>query len=54
VVKTLTDAGAMDYTIVVTSSAAEPASLQYIAPYAACAMANFFRDNQAACRHVLR
>jgi F-type H+-transporting ATPase subunit alpha len=44
VVKTLTDAGAMDYTIVVTSSAAEPASLQYIAPYAACAMGEFFRD----------
>src|SRR5207249_315285 len=38
VVKALTDAGAMEYTIVVASSAAEPASLQYIAPYAACAM----------------
>ena len=38
VVKILSDAGAMDYTIVVASSAAEPASLQYIAPYAACAM----------------
>src|SRR6202042_115121 len=36
VVKTLTDAGAMDYTIVVASTASEPASLQYIAPYAAC------------------
>src|SRR5213595_3453804 len=46
VVKTLTDAGAMDYTIVVTSSAAEPASLQYIAPYAACAMGEFFRDTK--------
>jgi len=45
VVKTLTDAGAMDYTIVVASSAAEPASLQYIAPYAACAMGEYFRDN---------
>ncbi len=50
VVKTLTDAGAMDYTIVVTSSAAEPASLQYIAPYAACAMGEFFRD---AKRHAV-
>ena len=40
VVKTLTDAGAMDYTIIVASSAAEPASVQYIAPYAACAMGN--------------
>ena len=46
VVKVLTDAGAMDYTIVVGSSAAEPASLQYIAPYAACAMGEYFRDNK--------
>src|SRR5437016_912697 len=46
VVKILSDAGAMDYTIVVTSSAAEPASLQYIAPYAACAMGEFFRDTK--------
>jgi F-type H+-transporting ATPase subunit alpha len=46
VVKALTDAGAMDYTIVVASSAAEPASLQYIAPYAACAMGEYFRDNK--------
>src|SRR5271155_2384164 len=50
VVKTLTDAGAMDYTIVVASSAAEPASLQYIAPYAACAMGEYFRDNK---RHAV-
>jgi len=42
VVKVLTDAGAMDYTIIVASSASEPASVQYIAPYAACAMANTF------------
>jgi F-type H+-transporting ATPase subunit alpha len=46
VVKILTDAGAMEYTIVVASSAAEPASLQYIAPYAACAMGEYFRDNK--------
>jgi F-type H+/Na+-transporting ATPase subunit alpha len=46
VVKALTDAGAMEYTIVVASSAAEPASLQYIAPYAACAMGEYFRDNK--------
>ena len=46
IVKALTDAGAMDYTIVVASSAAEPASLQYIAPYAACAMGEYFRDNK--------
>lgn len=50
VVKTLTDAGAMEYTIIVASSAAEPASLQYIAPYAACAMGEFFRDNK---RHAI-
>jgi F-type H+-transporting ATPase subunit alpha len=50
VVKVLTDFGAMDYTIVVASSAAEPASLQYIAPYAACAMGEYFRDNK---RHAV-
>ncbi len=44
VVKILTDAGAMDYTIVVAASATEPATMQYIAPYAACAMGEFFRD----------
>src|SRR5215469_16112959 len=50
VVKVLTDAGAMDYTIVVVSSACEPASLQYIAPYAACAIGEYFRDNK---RHAV-
>jgi F-type H+/Na+-transporting ATPase subunit alpha len=50
VIKTLTDAGAMDYTTIVASSAAEPASLQYIAPYAACAMGEYFRDNK---RHAV-
>ncbi len=45
VVKVLTDAGAMDYTIVVAASATEPATLQYIAPYAACAMGEYFRDS---------
>src|ERR1700739_2687562 len=50
VVKILSDAGAMDYTIVVASSAAEPASLQYIAPYAACAMGEYFRDTK---RHAV-
>src|SRR4029077_4157374 len=42
--ETLRRAGAMDYTIIVASSASEPASVQYIAPYAACAMGEFFRD----------
>jgi F-type H+/Na+-transporting ATPase subunit alpha len=50
VVKTLTDAGAMEFTIIVASSAAEPASLQYIAPYAACAMGEYFRDTK---RHAI-
>ncbi|HMD31709.1 MAG TPA: F0F1 ATP synthase subunit alpha [Candidatus Acidoferrales bacterium] len=50
VVKTLTDAGAMDYTIVVAASAAEPATMQYIAPFAACAMGEFFRDTN---RHAV-
>src|SRR5579872_1635175 len=50
VVKILSDQGAMDYTIVVAASAAEPAPMQYIAPYAACAMGEYFRDNK---RHAL-
>src|SRR6201998_2605268 len=50
VVKILSDAGAMDYTIVVASSAAEPASLQYIAPYAACSLGEYFRDSN---RHAV-
>ena len=44
-VKTLEDHGAMDYTIVVSATAAEPAPLQFLAPYAGCAMGEFFRDN---------
>ncbi len=50
VVKVLTDAGAMDYTIVVVASATEPATMQYIAPYAACAMGEYFRDTK---RHAV-
>jgi F-type H+-transporting ATPase subunit alpha len=45
IVKTLTDAGAMDYTIVVTATASEPAPLQFLAPFAGCAMGEWFRDN---------
>jgi F-type H+/Na+-transporting ATPase subunit alpha len=45
VVQTLQDFGAMDYTIVVAASASEPAPMQYIAPYAACAIGEYFRDN---------
>ncbi|MFQ6112701.1 MAG: F0F1 ATP synthase subunit alpha [bacterium] len=45
VVKTLEDAGAMDYTIVISATASEPAPLQYIAPYSGAAIGEFFRDN---------
>ena len=41
-VEQLTQAGAMDYTIVVSSTAAEMAPMQYIAPYAGCAMGEYF------------
>ena len=40
----LTQAGAMEYTIIVSASASEPAPLQYVAPYAGCAMAEYFRE----------
>ncbi|MCI5956635.1 MAG: F0F1 ATP synthase subunit alpha [Clostridiales bacterium] len=43
-VDTLSAAGAMDYTIVVSSTASELAPLQYIAPYSGCAMAEYFMD----------
>jgi F-type H+-transporting ATPase subunit alpha len=45
IVKTLQDYGALDYSIVVAATASEPAPLQYITPYAACAMGEYFRDN---------
>ncbi len=44
VVKILEDAGAMEYTIVVAASASEPAPMQYLAPFAATAIAEYFRD----------
>jgi F-type H+-transporting ATPase subunit alpha len=44
VVKTLTDFGAMDYTIVVKATASDPAAMQYIAPYSGAAMGEYFRD----------
>jgi len=50
VVKTLSEAGAMDYALVVSASASDPAALQYIAPYAGCAMGEYFRDRG---RHAL-
>src|SRR5438445_10786960 len=45
IVKTLQDYGALEYSIVVAATASEPAPLQFIAPYAGCAMGEFFRDN---------
>jgi len=50
VVKTLETYGAMDYTIVVAATASDPAPMQYIAPYAGCAMGEYFRDTR---RHAL-
>jgi F-type H+-transporting ATPase subunit alpha len=45
IVKTLADAGALEYTIVVTATASEPAPLQFLAPFSGCAMGEWFRDN---------
>jgi F-type H+-transporting ATPase subunit alpha len=45
IVKTLADAGALDYTIIVTATASEPAPLQFLAPFSGCAMGEYFRDN---------
>jgi F-type H+/Na+-transporting ATPase subunit alpha len=50
VVKTLEDFGAMEYSIVVSASASEPAPMQYLAPYSGCAMGEYFRDSS---RHAL-
>lgn len=49
VVRTFEDYGAMDYTTVVVATASDPAPLQYIAPYAGCAMGEYFRDNGKHC-----
>ena len=45
VVKTLEDAGAMEYTTVVAATASEPAPLQFLAPYTGCTIGEYFRDN---------
>lgn len=45
VIKTLEDFGAMEHTIVVSATASEPSPLQYLAPYAGCAIGEYFRDN---------
>jgi F-type H+-transporting ATPase subunit alpha len=48
IVKTLEDAGALEYTTVVAATASEPAPLQYLAPFSGCAMGEYFRDNGMA------
>jgi len=50
VVKTLEDYGAMEYSIVVAATASDPAPMQYLAPFAGCAMGEYFRDRGG---HVL-
>lgn len=45
VIKTLEDNGALENSIVVVAAASDPAPMQYIAPYAGCAMGEYFRDN---------
>ncbi len=45
IVKTLEDAGALEYTVIVAATASDPAPLQYLAPYSGCAMGEYFRDN---------
>jgi F-type H+-transporting ATPase subunit alpha len=50
VVKTLEEAGAMEFTIVVAAGASDPAPLLYISPYSACTMGEYFRDSG---RHAL-
>ena len=45
ILKRLTDAGAMKYTIIVSATASDAAPLQYLAPYSGCAMGEYFRDN---------
>src|SRR5437899_7478641 len=51
VAATLEENGAMDYTIIVAAAASDPASLQYIAPYAGCAMGEYFleKGQEALC-----
>jgi len=45
IVKTLQDAGAMEYTTIVSATASEPAPLQFLAPYTGCTIGEYFRDN---------
>jgi F-type H+-transporting ATPase subunit alpha len=45
IVKTLEDAGAMEYTTIVSATASDPAPLQFLAPYTGCSIGEYFRDN---------
>ena len=45
IVKTLEENGALDYTVIVSATASEPAPLQFLAPYAGCTIGEYFRDN---------
>ena len=45
IVKILSSAGALDYSIIVAATASDPAPLQFLAPYSGCAMGEYFRDN---------
>ncbi len=44
ITKTLEEAGALDYTVIVTASASDPAAMQFYAPFAGCAIGEYFRD----------
>ncbi len=50
VIQTLEDRGAMEYTIIVSATASDPAPMQFLAPYSGCAMGEYFRDSG---RHAL-
>nr|AST08689.1 ATP synthase F1 subunit alpha [Chlorella heliozoae] len=45
IVKILSDAGALDYSVIVAATASDPAPLQFLAPYSGCTMGEYFRDN---------
>ena len=49
IVKTLEDAGAMEYTTVVAATASDPATMQYLAPYTGCAIAEYLMDQGKEC-----